>query len=58
MKKEKDYLLETCLMAGKIMMESGAEIYRVEDTMNRIADVATNKKRHQFCNADGNFHVD
>ena len=30
-------LLETCLLAGKIMMESGSEVYRVEDTMNRIA---------------------
>lgn len=32
-----DLLLDTCLLAGKIMMESGAEMYRVEDTMNRIA---------------------
>lgn len=39
-----DYLLETCLMAGKIMMESGAEMYRVEDTMNRIATIASKKK--------------
>ena len=30
-------LLETCLLAGKIMMESGSEVYRVEDTMSRIA---------------------
>lgn len=55
MKKEKDYLLETCLMAGKIMMESGAEIYRVEDTMNRIADVATNKKGISFATPTGIF---
>lgn len=26
-----------CLMAGKIMMECGAEVYRVEDTLLRIA---------------------
>ncbi|KAA9298711.1 threonine/serine exporter family protein [Aerococcus tenax] len=30
-------LLSTCLLAGKIMMESGSESYRVEDTMQRIA---------------------
>ncbi len=32
-----DLLLETCLLAGKIMIESDAEMYRVEDTMSRIA---------------------
>lgn len=32
-----DTLLETCLLAGKIMIESDAEMYRVEDTMSRIA---------------------
>lgn len=30
-------LLETCLLAGKIMIEGGSEMYRVEDTMTRIA---------------------
>ncbi|MGX7418187.1 threonine/serine exporter family protein [Carnobacterium gallinarum] len=35
--KSIDLLLDTCLLAGKIMLESGAEMYRVEDTMNRIA---------------------
>lgn len=33
--KELDLLLDTCLLAGKIMMESNAEMYRVEDTMSR-----------------------
>ncbi|MCG7343833.1 threonine/serine exporter family protein [Sporosarcina sp. ACRSL] len=28
---------ELCLLAGKIMLENGAETYRVEDTMMRIA---------------------
>ncbi len=28
---------ELCLLAGKIMLQSGAETYRVEDTMMRIA---------------------
>ncbi|MGM0157930.1 hypothetical protein IGI47_002249 [Enterococcus sp. AZ191] len=35
--KELNLLLDTCLLAGKIMMESNAEMYRVEDTMSRIA---------------------
>ena len=28
---------ELCLLAGKIMLESGAETYRVQETMMRIA---------------------
>ncbi|MFC4798304.1 threonine/serine exporter family protein [Neobacillus sp. GCM10023253] len=30
-------ITEVCLLAGKIMLQSGAETYRVEDTMMRIA---------------------
>lgn len=30
-------IMEVCLLSGKIMLQSGAEIYRIEDTMNRIA---------------------
>lgn len=33
-------VLDTCLIAGKIMVESGSEMYRVEDTMKRIASNA------------------
>ena len=29
-------ILEVASYAGKIMLESGAEAYRVEETMNRI----------------------
>ena len=29
-------LLETALLAGEILLRSGAETYRVEDTMNHI----------------------
>ena len=36
LKEEK--LLEACILAGKILMENGAEMHRVEDTMNRILD--------------------
>lgn len=37
--KEESLLLDACIMAGKILMENGAEMARVEDTMNRILDV-------------------
>lgn len=30
-------VIDLCLLAGKIMMQCGAETYRVEDTMTRIA---------------------
>lgn len=30
-------IAKVCMLAGKVMLESGAETYRVEDTMNRIA---------------------
>jgi len=33
-------LLETCLTAGELMIEGGSEMYRVEDTMLRIAKSA------------------
>ncbi|EMG28490.1 hypothetical protein X560_1292 [Listeria fleischmannii 1991] len=55
MEANRDFMLETCLMAGKIMMESGAEIYRVEDTMNRIADAASQKKGISFATPTGIF---
>ncbi|WHX26046.1 threonine/serine exporter family protein [Virgibacillus halodenitrificans] len=35
--KEKVAVAKVCMLAGKIMLECGAETYRVEDTMNRIA---------------------
>lgn len=30
-------LLDVCLLAGKLMLQNGAETYRVEDTMSRMA---------------------
>lgn len=45
---EKELLLETCVLAGKIMVENGAEMYRVEDTMNRIADNYHNEEGISF----------
>lgn len=34
--RDKKFLMKTALLAGKIMMENGAEVYRIEDTMERI----------------------
>jgi len=34
---EKLMVIDACLLAGKIMMQSGAETYRAEDTMIRMA---------------------
>ncbi|MCT2537738.1 threonine/serine exporter family protein [Aquibacillus koreensis] len=33
----KNEIIKVCLLAGKVMLQSGAETYRVEDTMVRIA---------------------
>lgn len=41
-------IIETCLLAGKIMLENGAETYRVEDTMMRMADAFGISHSHSF----------
>ena len=33
---EEKLLIETVVLAGKIMLSSGAEVYRVEEMMNYI----------------------
>ncbi|MFD2305508.1 threonine/serine exporter family protein [Enterococcus termitis] len=48
-------ILDTCLLAGKIMTESGSEVYRVEDTMNRIAENAGQKESVSYVTATGLF---
>jgi uncharacterized membrane protein YjjP (DUF1212 family) len=40
--------LEVCLLAGKIMLQSGAETARVEDTMMRIASFCGFNESHCF----------
>lgn len=50
-----DYLLEICLMVGKIMMESGVEMYCVEDIMNCIVIIVSNKKGISFVMLIGFF---
>ncbi|GBD73991.1 putative uncharacterized protein [Tetragenococcus halophilus subsp. halophilus] len=55
MEKNKNLLIDTCLLAGKIMMESGSEVYRVEDTMNRIAENANEPDSKSYVTATGIF---
>jgi len=40
--------IELCLLAGKIMLQSGAETYRVEDTMVRIATAFGLTESHSY----------
>lgn len=55
MKEEMDYklLLDTAVLAGKLMLSSGAEIYRVEDTICRILDKSGFKTREAFVMSTG-----
>lgn len=46
-------VIEVCMLAGKIMMESGAETYRVEDTMSRIAASYGIHHSHSFVTPTG-----
>ncbi|KAF1303322.1 threonine/serine exporter family protein [Enterococcus saccharolyticus] len=55
MTASRELILETCLLAGKIMMESGSEVYRVEDTMNRIATNANEPDSISYVTATGIF---
>ncbi|OEH92775.1 threonine/serine exporter family protein [Bacillus solimangrovi] len=41
-------IMEVCLLAGKVMLQSGAETYRVEDTMTRIASAFGVRESHSF----------
>jgi uncharacterized membrane protein YjjP (DUF1212 family) len=48
-----DKVMELCLKAGKIMLESGAETYRVEDTMMRIAASFGIRESHSYVTPTG-----
>ncbi|RKD25054.1 hypothetical protein BEP19_04320 [Ammoniphilus oxalaticus] len=45
--------LDVCLLAGKIMLQNGAETYRVEDTMVRMAAAAGFEQSHSFVTPTG-----
>lgn len=44
---------DLCLLAGKIMLQSGAETYRVEDTMARIARSLGKPRSHSYVTPTG-----
>jgi uncharacterized membrane protein YjjP (DUF1212 family) len=46
-------VLEVCLLAGKIMLQNGAETYRVEDTMMRIAASFGIHESHSYVTPTG-----
>jgi uncharacterized membrane protein YjjP (DUF1212 family) len=46
-------IVEVCLLAGKIMMQNGAETYRVEDTMMRIAASFGIQESHSYVTPTG-----
>jgi len=48
-------LMETAVLAGEIMLVSGAEIYRVEDTINRILRMAERKSAETIVLSTGIF---
>ncbi|WP_125706512.1 threonine/serine exporter family protein [Lacticaseibacillus daqingensis] len=48
-------LLATCLLAGRIMIEGGSEMYRVDDTMTRIARNAGGERAMVFTTPTGLF---
>jgi uncharacterized membrane protein YjjP (DUF1212 family) len=46
-------IVEVCLLAGKIMLQNGAETYRVEDTMTRIAAAFGIQESHSYVTPTG-----
>ncbi|MCI1987432.1 MAG: threonine/serine exporter family protein [Lactobacillus sp.] len=52
---QNDELLKTCLLAGRIMIEGGSEMYRVDDTMRRIAQNGGAKNALVFTTPTGLF---
>ncbi|TYR80243.1 threonine/serine exporter family protein [Priestia megaterium] len=52
-KLDKYDIMDVCLLAGKIMLESGAETYRVEDTMMRIAASFGIQTSHSYVTPTG-----
>jgi uncharacterized membrane protein YjjP (DUF1212 family) len=46
-------IIDVCLLAGKIMLRSGAETYRVEDTMMRIAAAYGLMETHSYVTPTG-----
>ncbi|WP_243644287.1 threonine/serine exporter family protein [Paenibacillus pinisoli] len=52
-KSQIDLITQTCLLAGKIILQNGGETYRVEDTMVRIAAAYGIESSHSFVTPTG-----
>lgn len=50
---DKEMAIDCCLLAGRLMMEAGAETYRVEDTMARMAETQKLSATHSFVTPTG-----
>jgi len=50
---DKETAIDCCLLAGRLMMEAGAETYRVEDTMARMAETQQLSATHSFVTPTG-----
>ncbi|OIJ17534.1 hypothetical protein BKP37_03325 [Anaerobacillus alkalilacustris] len=50
-----DQMMDVCLLAGEIMLTYGAETYRVEETLERMANAANLKNVHSFVTTTGIF---
>ena len=50
---DKEMAIDCCLLAGRLMMEAGAETYRVEDTMERMAETQKLSATHSFVTPTG-----
>ncbi|GAB6889599.1 hypothetical protein JCM14450A_06050 [Geobacillus stearothermophilus] len=48
-----DDIVDVCLLEGKLMLESGGETYRVEDTMGRIAASFGVSRSHSYVTPTG-----
>ncbi|MBM7635112.1 threonine/serine exporter family protein [Geomicrobium sediminis] len=55
MTTKKDKLIDLCLLAGKLMLMYGAETYRVEDTMKRMAIAGGMDNVNSFVTTTGIF---
>ena len=53
--EKRKQLIDTCILAGKIMLESGSEVYRTEDTITRIAANAGEPESVCYTTATGIF---
>lgn len=50
---DNELAIDCCLLAGRLMMEAGAETYRVEDTMMRMAETQRLLDTHSFVTPTG-----